>query len=88
MGLEATSVGNHEFDEGWHELLRMQHGGCLPDGDGQNNQNSCPDPANPFDGAKFEYLSANVFFENTNRRCSRRTRSRPSRAAARSGSSV
>jgi 5'-nucleotidase len=67
MGLDATSVGNHEFDEGWQELLRMQHGGCLPDGDGQNNQNSCPDAANPFDGAKFRYLSANVFFEDTNR---------------------
>ncbi|GAA1705392.1 bifunctional metallophosphatase/5'-nucleotidase [Kribbella yunnanensis] len=65
MGLEAASVGNHEFDEGWHELLRMQTGGCLPDGDGQNNQNSCPDPERPFQGAKFKYLAANVFFENT-----------------------
>jgi len=65
MGLEVASVGNHEFDEGWHELLRMQTGGCLPDGDGQNNQNSCPDPEHPFTGAKFKYLSANVFFENT-----------------------
>ncbi|MFC9687940.1 bifunctional metallophosphatase/5'-nucleotidase [Kribbella sp. NPDC056951] len=65
MGLEAASVGNHEFDEGWHELLRMQTGGCLPDGDGQNNQNSCPDPKRPFQGAKFKYLAANVFFENT-----------------------
>jgi 5'-nucleotidase len=65
MGLEAASVGNHEFDEGWHELLRMQTGGCLPDGDGQNNQNSCPDTKHPFKGAKFKYLSANVFFENT-----------------------
>jgi 5'-nucleotidase len=65
MGLEAASVGNHEFDEGWHELLRMQTGGCLPDGDGQNNQNSCPDAAHPFEGAKYKYLSANVFFENT-----------------------
>ncbi|GAB2676525.1 bifunctional metallophosphatase/5'-nucleotidase [Kribbella swartbergensis] len=65
MGLEIASVGNHEFDEGWHELLRMQTGGCLPDGDGQNNQNSCPDPKQPFTGAKFNYLSANVFFENT-----------------------
>ncbi|WP_233712382.1 bifunctional metallophosphatase/5'-nucleotidase [Kribbella turkmenica] len=65
MGLEIASVGNHEFDEGWHELLRMQTGGCLPDGDGQNNQNSCPDPEKPFMGAKFKYLSANVFFENT-----------------------
>jgi 5'-nucleotidase len=65
MGLEAASVGNHEFDEGWHELLRMQSGGCLPDGDGQNNQNSCPDTAHPFTGAKFKYLSANVYFQNT-----------------------
>ncbi|WP_410789403.1 bifunctional metallophosphatase/5'-nucleotidase [Kribbella sp. C-35] len=65
MGLEAASVGNHEFDEGWHELLRMQTGGCLPDGDGTNNQNSCPDAAHPFEGARFKYLSANVYFENT-----------------------
>jgi 5'-nucleotidase len=65
MGLEVASVGNHEFDEGWHELLRMQTGGCLPDGDGQNNQNSCPDLEKPFTGAKFKYLSANVLFENT-----------------------
>ena len=65
MGLEVASVGNHEFDEGWHELLRMQTGGCLPDGDGQNNQNSCPDAEHPFTGAKFKYLSANVFFTNT-----------------------
>ncbi|TCM47069.1 bifunctional UDP-sugar hydrolase/5'-nucleotidase [Kribbella sp. VKM Ac-2568] len=67
MGLDATSVGNHEFDEGWHELLRMQTGGCLDDGDGLNNQNSCPDPKAEFEGAKFDYLSANVFFENTQR---------------------
>ncbi|HEU4945879.1 MAG TPA: bifunctional metallophosphatase/5'-nucleotidase [Kribbella sp.] len=63
MGLDAASVGNHEFDEGWHELLRMQNGGCLDDGDGQNNQNSCPD--HKFEGAAFDYLSANVFFDNT-----------------------
>jgi 5'-nucleotidase len=65
MGLDAASVGNHEFDEGWHELLRMQTGGCLNDGDGQNNQNSCPDQKAKFKGADFDYLSANVFFENT-----------------------
>ncbi|MFC0629217.1 bifunctional metallophosphatase/5'-nucleotidase [Kribbella deserti] len=63
IGLEATSVGNHEFDEGWRELLRMQKGGCLPDGDGANNQNSCPDPKQKFKGADFDFLSANVFFE-------------------------
>lgn len=67
MGLDATSVGNHEFDEGYKELLRMQKGGCLADGDGQNNQNSCPDPKAKFKGADFDYLSANVFYENTDK---------------------
>jgi 5'-nucleotidase len=65
MGLDVSAVGNHEFDEGWQELVRMQDGGCLPDGDGANNQNSCPDPASPFPGADFQYLSANVFHTDT-----------------------
>ena len=30
MGLDYASVGNHEFDEGADELLRMQNGGCHP----------------------------------------------------------
>ena len=58
LGLEATSVGNHEFDEGYQELLRMQAGGCLPDGDGKDNQNSCA--AGTFTGANFKILAANV----------------------------
>ena len=38
----STSVGNHEFDEGYKELQRMADGGCIDDGpDGANNQNSC-----------------------------------------------
>jgi 5'-nucleotidase len=65
IGLDVASVGNHEFDEGWRELLRMQNGGCLPDGDGADNQNSCPDPDAPFPGADFQYLSANVFRTGT-----------------------
>ena len=52
IGLDISAVGNHEFDEGVDELLRMQNGGCHPvdgcqDGDG-------------FDGASFQYLAANV----------------------------
>ena len=58
LGLRISSVGNHEFDEGGRELLRMQRGGCLDDGDGANNQNSCPD--HTFKGADFQYLAANV----------------------------
>src|SRR3954451_19361172 len=64
MGLQISSVGNHEFDEGWRELVRMQDGGCIDDGpNGANNQNSCA--AHTFAGAKFEYLSANVVHEDT-----------------------
>ena len=68
LGVELASVGNHEFDEGWRELRRMQRGGCLADGDGAANQNSCPDPAQPFTGADFRYVAANVTFEGSDRR--------------------
>lgn len=58
MGLDVSAVGNHEFDEGFRELQRMDRGGCLNDGAGANNQNSCP--AGRFAGASFDYLAANV----------------------------
>lgn len=58
LGLDVTAVGNHEFDEGYQELQRMQAGGCLDDGDGENNQDSCPDGS--FGGADFDFLAANV----------------------------
>jgi 5'-nucleotidase len=53
MGLAVTSVGNHEFDEGTDELLRMQNGGCHP-------ADKCQGP-HPFAGAKFHYLAASTF---------------------------
>ncbi|WP_254185563.1 bifunctional metallophosphatase/5'-nucleotidase [Nocardioides panacis] len=65
MGLQIASVGNHEFDEGWRELRRMQTGGCLPDGNGKDNQNSCP--TGSFRGADFQYLAANVTRTDTGR---------------------
>lgn len=62
-GLEFTSVGNHEFDKGSAELLRMQNGGCRVV-NGAQDPNSCKGAAAgtpvPFEGAKFKYLSANV----------------------------
>src|SRR3954466_13253404 len=64
LGLYVTAVGNHEFDEGYKELQRMQHGGCIDDGAGANNQNSCPN--HTFTGAKFDYLAANVKYAGTN----------------------
>ena len=58
LRLDATAVGNHEFDEGYKELQRMARGGCIDDGAGQNNQNSCA--AREFRGARFPMLAANV----------------------------
>ena len=52
MGLAVASVGNHEFDEGKDELLRMQNGGCHP-------VDKCQGP-HPFEGAKFHYLAAST----------------------------
>jgi 5'-nucleotidase len=57
IGLDINGVGNHEFDEGAAELLRMQYGGSHPvdgdlDGDG-------------FGGADFEFLAANVVDDAT-----------------------
>jgi 5'-nucleotidase len=59
MKLSVTSVGNHEFDEGWTELLRMQNGGC----GGPDAANKCK--GGQFTGATYNYLSANVLKEPT-----------------------
>src|SRR3712207_4521184 len=63
LGLQVASVGNHEFDEGYRELRRMQRGGCLDDADGANGQDSCPGDQG-FGGARFQYLAANVEWED------------------------
>src|SRR5262245_5995101 len=57
-GVDFSSVGNHEFDKGSAELLRLQNGGCKADGTGcKGAQVGTPVP---FEGAKFKWLSANV----------------------------
>jgi 5'-nucleotidase len=58
MGLDVSSVGNHEFDEGVTELLRMQNGGCHP-------VDGCYFPDAPYAGADFPWLAANVVNEST-----------------------
>ena len=45
-GLDYASVGNHEFDEGSAELLRIQDGGCRP-------VDGCAD-GTPDEGADFQ----------------------------------
>ncbi|WP_223469250.1 bifunctional metallophosphatase/5'-nucleotidase [Massilia soli] len=55
LGMNASSAGNHEFDQGRAELLRQQHGGC----DSHRADKACKlDP--DYRGASFTYLAANV----------------------------
>jgi 5'-nucleotidase len=59
LKLQASAVGNHEFDEGFAELKRMQTGGCHP-------VDGCQfEPT--FRGADFPYLGSNVYYEKNNR---------------------
>jgi 5'-nucleotidase len=64
IGLDVTGVGNHEFDEGVDELLRMQYGNQRG-GDGCHPIDGCQD-GTPFAGSIFQYLAANVFHAGTN----------------------
>ncbi|MDO9475766.1 MAG: bifunctional metallophosphatase/5'-nucleotidase [Pseudohongiella sp.] len=64
LRLEFNAVGNHEFDEGTDELLRMQHGGCHPD-DANTCQGAIVGTPVPFEGAQFGFLAANVVNEQT-----------------------
>jgi 5'-nucleotidase len=57
LGMDVTSVGNHEFDEGVAELLRLQYGGCHP-------VDGCQD-GDPYFGAEFPYLAANTVYKDT-----------------------
>ncbi len=52
LGVSASVVGNHEFDEGLSELLRLQRGGCHP-------TDGCAFRPG-YDGAAFPFLGANV----------------------------
>jgi 5'-nucleotidase len=56
IGVDFHAAGNHEFDRGWRELLRMREGGC--------DKFTVRDPcqiSKPYRGAQFEFLAANTF---------------------------
>lgn len=55
IGLEFNAVGNHEFDRGWKELLRLQNGGC------EKNTRLQPCQLEAFKGARYQYLSASTY---------------------------
>jgi 5'-nucleotidase len=70
MDLDYNGVGNHEFDEGVDELLRMQYGnrpgrGYRPERrDGCHPEDGCGD-GTKFRGAEFGFLAANVAYEGS-----------------------
>jgi len=57
IGLDVSAVGNHEFDEGVDELLRIQNGGCHPVDGCQTGHD--------YEGADFQFLAANVVYKDT-----------------------
>lgn len=57
MSFDYSAVGNHEFDHGTSELMRMQYGCCHPATECQGGER--------FVGAGFRYLAANVINETT-----------------------
>ncbi len=66
MKVDIASVGNHEFDKGKDELLRIQNGGCRPEGCTAAPY-ALPNggTTDVYPGADFQYLSANVVVDAT-----------------------
>jgi 5'-nucleotidase len=79
MGLDVSSVGNHEFDRGTEELRRISG---ATDGSYSDDVEACPDmlgdepfvvgtdgcfggPGHEFHGTDFPYLAANVIAKET-----------------------
>jgi 5'-nucleotidase len=69
MNVDFGSVGNHEFDKGSAELLRIQNGGCRPVEGCTAAPYALPGggSTNVFPGANYRYLSANVVVDATGR---------------------
>ena len=67
MNVDFASVGNHEFDKGSAELLRIQNGGCRPVEGCTAAPYALPGggTTNVYPGADFQYLAANVVVDAT-----------------------
>ncbi|MEY2942037.1 MAG: hypothetical protein RLY97_51, partial [Pseudomonadota bacterium] len=57
LGLDINALGNHEFDRGREEILRIAHGGCA------KFTARTPCALEPYQGAKFQFLAANTITE-------------------------
>lgn len=58
IGVEFNAVGNHEFDRGRDELMRIQNGGC------EQHTTRLPCQLEPYRGAAFKFLSASTTKED------------------------
>lgn len=65
MGLELSTIGNHEFDRGKAELKRLQTGGCAPSAALRTSSEKTCVKDGQFAGAKFPYLAANAIDQDT-----------------------
>ena len=68
MEFDVGTIGNHEFDEGGQEMLRLIEGGQRDDGlqfkeDSKGQLVNTSDPK--FAGVDFPYISANVVYADT-----------------------
>jgi 5'-nucleotidase len=66
MNVDFAAVGNHEFDKGKDELVRIQEGGCQATGcTGAPYARPDRRSTSTFPGADYQYLSANVIDDAT-----------------------
>lgn len=56
LGFDAGTVGNHEFDEGVTEMMRLINGGSHP---------ATAEKYGEFEGANFPYVAANLVYKAT-----------------------
>jgi len=62
IGIDLNAVGNHEFDRGARELLRIADGGCRTDP--LADRVSCGSAQHSYAGAHFPLLAANVHYRD------------------------
>ena len=62
IGIDVNGVGNHEFDRGAAELLRLANGGCRRDAPA--DRISCASASGGYAGARFPFIAANVLDRN------------------------
>ena len=63
LGFDVGTLGNHEFDEGGGEMLRLLEGGRRDDGEQYKGGENTSDPN--FPGAGFPYAAANILWKDS-----------------------